>query len=281
MRRAALLAGLLAMGAAVPLHAQTRDPGTEAEHIVQPGETLGGIAARAGVPRSSIIEANRLQAPYPLRAGQKLVIPRHRTHTVKDGETGFGIAMDQGVPWARIAAASGIDPKAPVKAGQRLTIPASARTAPAPIANPAPAPSPTPSAPPTAAATAAPRLVWPVSGKVRRAYAPRKGGSGFHDGIDIIAPGGTAARASAAGEVIFAGEGPKEYGLTVIVHHGGRWTTTYSFLQRVTVKEGDTVRSGERVGLVGQTGLATEPQLHFEVRRNREALDPAKYLPAR
>jgi len=67
----------------------------------------------------------------------------------------------------------------------------------------------------------------------------------------------------------------------VILFHGGRWTTTYSFLSRVTVKEGDKVRAGERIGLVGDTGLAKEPQLHFEIRRNRVPLDPAKYLPGK
>jgi murein DD-endopeptidase MepM/ murein hydrolase activator NlpD len=82
-----------------------------------------------------------------------------------------------------------------------------------------------------------------------------------------------------AGKVIFAGQGPKEYGLTVIVYHSGRWTTTYGFLDKITVKEGEKVKAGERVGKLGTTGLARDPALHFEIRRNRVALDPVKYLP--
>lgn len=263
MRRAALLlaAGAVLLGAAA-------DPKTATSHTVKDGETLGGIANRAQVPRILIIEANALKAPYALRAGQKLVIPRRRIHTVKEGDTGFGIAMDYGVPWSQIALASGIAPKAPVKPGQKLTIPTLARAA----ANPAPPV-------PVAADGDVPSFRWPVTGKVRRAFAAQAADKTGHDGIDVLAGKGTAIRAAAAGKVIFAGDGPMEYGKTVILFHGGRWTTTYSYLERITVKEGEEVRAGERIGLNGDTGLASEPQLHFEVRRNRVPLNPANYLP--
>lgn len=277
MRQVLGLGLALAVCAAVPLAAQApaADPKTATEHVVRPGETLGGIASRAEVPRVLIIEANGLKAPYLLRAGQKLVIPRRRNHTVKEGETGFSIAMDYGVPWSTIAAANGMQLDSVVKAGQSLVIPTVSAGARHSASKP---PEPTPAAKP-AADTPTPNFAWPVSGKLRRAFLGPKAKGGPHDGIDILAPAGTAARASAAGKVIFGGQGPEDYGLTVILFHGGRWTTTYSFLSRVTVKEGDKVRAGERIGLVGQTGLAKEPQLHFEVRRNRVPLDPAKHLP--
>jgi murein DD-endopeptidase MepM/ murein hydrolase activator NlpD len=281
------LALALAVFTAAPLLADD-DPKSATEYVVKSGETLGGIANRVEVPRVLIIEANGLKAPYTVRAGQKLVIPRRRTHTVKEDETGLGIALDYGVAWSAIAAANGIDPKKPVKAGQKLVIPTITKAppppelaaSPAPSASPkmAPDPGPAPGAPKTTTQPPA-RFAWPVKGAIRRAFVARGGDKAFHDGIDITADKGTAARAAAAGTVIYAAQGPKEYGLTVIVHHGGRWTTTYSFLDRITVKDGDKVKAGERVGLVGETGLATEPQLHFEVRRNRVALDPVKYLP--
>ncbi|PKB19427.1 murein DD-endopeptidase MepM/ murein hydrolase activator NlpD [Novosphingobium kunmingense] len=261
--RAALLltAGALLLAAA-------DDPKVATSHTVKAGETLGGIANRAEVPRVLIIEANGLKAPYALRTGQKLVIPRRRTHTVKDGETGFGIAMDFGVPWSQIALASGVNPKAPVRTGQKLTIPTLARAA------VAAAPSV-----PVEADGDVPAFRWPVTGPVRRAFAAQGSGKTGHDGIDVLADKGTAIRAAAAGKVIYAGEGPKEYGKTVILFHGGRWTTTYSYLDAITVTDGEEVRSGQRIGLNGETGLAAQPQLHFEIRRNRVPLDPAKYLP--
>jgi murein DD-endopeptidase MepM/ murein hydrolase activator NlpD len=276
----------LALLAAVPLLAQSADTDikTATEYVVKPGETLGGIANRAEVPRVLIIKANGLKAPYTLKAGQKLVIPRRRSHTVAEGETGLSIALDYGVPWTAIATANGIDPKAPIKPKQKLAIPTMAKAA--AVATPAPSPSPSPSAsanaspalPPDTAK--APSFAWPIEGAILREFSARDSKKAFHDGIDVAGDKGKAVRAAAAGKVIFAGQGPKEYGLTVIVYHTGRWTTTYAFLDAITVKEGDKVKAGERVGKLGQTGLARQPSLHFEVRRNRVALDPVKYLPA-
>lgn len=300
MRRAAML---LAAGALLLVAAADPDPKTVTSHVVKSGETLGGIAARAEVPRVLIIEANGLKAPYAVRAGQKLVIPRRRTHVVKDGDSTFSIAMDYGVPWAGIAAANGLDPKAALKPGQKLAIPTLVKGVPASQAKAAVTAVPVKAGPVKAGPTklaavksgtakpvAAPSLdlddadprvafAWPVAGKVRRSFAERGGVASFHDGIDIQAAKGTAIRASAPGTVIFAGDGPKEYGKTVILHHGQRWTTVYSYLDRITVKLGDKVKGGERLGLNGQDGLATEPQLHFEVRHNRGALNPQRFLP--
>ena len=263
--------------AAMPGLAKDKPPVTgpkvETLHVVQPGETLAGIANRAEVPRVLIIEANRLKAPYAVKAGQKLVIPRRRSHTVKAGETTFDIAMDAGVPWDQIAAANGLKSNAKIKTGQKLVIPTLAGNG-----DLIPVPSISTDAPKGLPDTIAPAFAWPLQGKVRRAFIAPSGTNPGHEGIDVLAGEGTAVRASAAGKVIFAGQGPEEYGLTVIVYHSGRWTTTYSYLSKLTVKEGDKVKAGERIGLVGQTGLASEPQLHFEIRRNKLAVDPARYL---
>jgi len=263
VKRAGTLALLLAALTATPSYSQApkSDPKTESTHVVQPGETLGGIAQRAEVPRVLIIEANGLKEPYTLKAGQKLVIPRRRSHTVKDGETGFDVAMAYGVPWADIAAANGLKADAKIKPGQKLAIPTTTAVKAPPQSTPSPSISTEDSK--DLPDTAAPKFAWPVKGKVRRVFQAAKDGKTGHDGIDILADEGTAARAAAAGKVIFAGQGPEEYGLTVIVWHSGRWTTTYSFLSKITVKEGDPVKAGERVGMVGETGLAEEPQLHF------------------
>ena len=272
---------------------------SETSHLVRDGETLGGVANRAAVPRVLIIEANRLKAPYALHDGQKLVIPRRRSHTVKEGETGLGIALDFGLPWRAIAQANGLSAKAEPEVGQKLVIPTLSKGAPGTAASAAKADAaPDPKASATsepsaaeAAASAADRadtskppvsFGWPVSGTMRRGFIPRKNGKSdakFHDGIDVLAAEGTAVRASAAGKVIFAGEGPKEYGQTVVIHHGGRWTTVYSYLSKITVKLGDKVKATERIGLVGQSGQASEPQLHFEVRHARNATDPLLWLP--
>ena len=270
-----ILFAALALLAAAPLAAQL-PPDQESEHVVKPGETLGGVAQRAKVPRILIIEANRLQAPYSLRAGQKLTIPRTRHHTVARGDTKFTVAYLYGVSWGEIATANGLAADAALRPGQRLLIPTVLG---APVAATSPSPAPSASASP-ATQTPALRFAWPVSGSVRRAFAPRTTAN-FHDGIDLTAALGTAVRASAAGKVMFAGAEPRQFGNLVVVEHTDGWQSAYAFLSQITVKEGDAVTAGERVGLSGRTGLARGPELHFEMRRNNRPVDPATQLPAR
>jgi LysM repeat protein len=95
----------------------------ESIHLVRPGETLGGIAARAKVPRILIAEANGLKQPYSVHAGQRLILPRTRHHVVKDGESGFDIAYHYGVPLSSILVANGLKEGTKLKAGQKLLIP--------------------------------------------------------------------------------------------------------------------------------------------------------------
>lgn len=270
MRRAGLLLAapfaLLLAAASEPAALPANE---ETEHVVRPGETLGGIAVRAEVPRIIIIEANGLKPPYSVRAGQKLMIPRTRHHTVARGETGFTIAYNYGVAWRAIAVANGLEPGAALRPGQKLLIPTvlrSAGNAPA-AATPAPA-------------AEQPRFAWPLAGAIRRGFSPR-GRANYHDGLDIRAARGTAVRAAAAGKVLFAGEDPRQFGKLVVVDHPGGYQTAYAFLSRLTVKEGDDVSAGERVGLVGNTGMAQGDELHFEIRRDDRAVDPAPLLPDR
>jgi murein DD-endopeptidase MepM/ murein hydrolase activator NlpD len=268
--RAALLPALalLLTGAAGPVA-----PEQETAHVVRPGESLTTIAIRAKVPRVLIAEANGLEPPYAIRAGQKLTIPRTGRRTVKRDETGFAIAYDTGVPWRDIAVANGLDPDAPLHAGQVLLIPT--------VINPAKTTVPAAATVPAKAKTSRPisRFAWPLAGPVRRGFVARSVGSDYHDGLDITAPEGAAVRSAAAGKVLFAQMEPKQYGNLVVVDHGGGWVSAYAFLSRVTVAKGEDVRAGERVGFVGHTGLARGSELHFEIRRGDDPVDPAEELP--
>lgn len=278
MKRIAALALLIAapLGAA---QAQESDPASETVHVVKPGETLGGVAQRAVVPRLLIIEANGLKPPYSLKAGQKLVIPRRRSHTVKAGETGFAIALQYGVPWSAIATANSIDPKKPLKAGTRLAIPTIANV-PAPPPGPAAQPGAIAPAPSLATAPIGIKFTWPAPGPVIRGYTPT-GRKNAHTGIDLGGDMGSAVRAVAAGRVVYAGFEPRKFGNLVVIDHGKGWHSAYAKLQKVTVKKGDRARAGERVGLLGNTGETTRTELHFEVRRYNLPVDPELLLPER
>ena len=111
-------------------------PAAETQHTVKEGETLNGIANRAGVPASAIVKANGLKPPYAVRSGQVLEIPRSKakpaakatqgpntTYIVKDGETLNGIANRAGISASALAEANKLKPPYPVRNGQKLVIP--------------------------------------------------------------------------------------------------------------------------------------------------------------
>lgn len=103
---------------------------------------------------------------------------------------------------------------------------------------------------------------------------PLCGNRRFHSGIDIAAPQGTAVRAAAGGTVTFAGT-QGGYGRTVIIEHGGGVSSVYAHLSEVLVRAGEHVDAATDVARVGRTGRATGSHLHFEVRRDGVAVDPA------
>lgn len=279
MKRLILPALALLLVAAAPPKAPEAAPETETEHTVAAGETLHGIANRAGVSREAIIAANGLQAPFTVRTGQLLQIPRTQRHRVVAGDTPFLLAWKYGVTWQDIAIANSLKPDATLRRGQQLLIP-SVIVPPRERSSARLAPPPPPSRLGTRPATTeAARFAWPLSGTLRRGYSSASRSE--HPGLDIVARSGTAVRAAAAGKVIFAGVEPQQYGNMVIVDHGGGWHSAYAFLSRLTVREGDTVKATERVGLVGHTGQATRDELHFELRRNNRPVDPIPQLPAR
>ena len=108
---------------------------------------------------------------------------------------------------------------------------------------------------------------------------PFLGGLAMHAGIDFRSPVGGEIRSSGAGKVIAAGPAGG-YGNMVEIDHGLGLTTRYGHMSRIVVKVGDEVASGDTIGLSGNTGRSTGPHLHYEVRRNGEAVDPTHFLNA-
>ena len=98
-----------------------------------------------------------------------------------------------------------------------------------------------------------------------------------HTGIDIASPHGAPIITAGPGEVIFAGW-MRGYGQVVIIDHGSGYATVYAHMSKILVDDGDMVKKGSVIGKVGQTGIATGPHLHFEVRVNGVARNPLNYL---
>lgn len=106
---------------------------------------------------------------------------------------------------------------------------------------------------------------------------PLLGTPALHSGMDFRAPQGSGARATAAGIVTKAGWN-SGYGRMVEIDHGEGFSTRYAHLSRIDVKEGERIAIGQVVGEVGSSGRSTGPHLHYEVRRNGEAVNPLRFL---
>ncbi|MDI3317487.1 MAG: peptidoglycan DD-metalloendopeptidase family protein [Bacillota bacterium] len=125
-------------------------------------------------------------------------------------------------------------------------------------------------------------LTWPLTSFVvtrpfGRNYDPILHQVQMHTGIDLAAPEGTPVHAAGAGVVFFTGW-MNGYGNTVILVHGNGLSTLYAHLSAILVHQGDAVEAGQVIGRVGETGWATGPHLHFEVRVDGVPQDPTKYV---
>lgn len=123
--------------------------------------------------------------------------------------------------------------------------------------------------------------IWPVKGWVTSGFGPRVSPftekPAWHDGLDIGAAANAPVQAPAQGRVTSVGFDSK-LGNVVKLDHGFGIETLYGHLAKALVKEGQRVKRGDVVGLVGSTGLATGPHLHYMVKVNGQTFDPTKYI---
>lgn len=207
--------------------------------------------------------------------------PDNYFHTVQAGETLAAIGSRYNVEYERIALLNGIFDNFTLVPGQKLLIPAPGRIEAVRDTSPA------------AAKVAQQemikqykggKLLWPVAGGRFVSQFGQRWGR-YHDGVDIAAPSGTAIFAAHDAEVIYSNNKLRGYGNLVVMRANDGLTTVYSHNRRNLVDVGDKVRRGTKIAEVGQTGRATGPHLHFEVRmKDRSgrfiAVDPVPFLSA-
>lgn len=124
-----------------------------------------------------------------------------------------------------------------------------------------------------------PRFVWPVSGRVISDFGSSANGE-RNDGINIAANFGDAIHAAASGTVTYAGNELRNYGNLLLIKHDDGYITAYAHAQTILVQKGDRVLKGQVIASVGQTGDVTAPQLHFEIRRGVDPVNPRPLLVA-
>jgi murein DD-endopeptidase MepM/ murein hydrolase activator NlpD len=128
-----------------------------------------------------------------------------------------------------------------------------------------------------AASSGSVRFAWPVTGRVIEPFGSVASGE-RNDGINIAASYGEPIRASADGIVTYTGNDLRNYGNLALIKHQGSYVTAYAHAERFVVSRGDHVAKGQVIGYAGTTGDVATPQLHFEIRRGVQPVNPKPLL---
>jgi LysM repeat protein len=238
-------------------------------HEVKRGETLGMIARKYRMPLSQLILFNDIRDPDRIHPGYRLKIDFEPefTHVVRDGESLWAISRLYNVPvesireWNKLQA----DMLYPEQSLKIVVTDLSEQNAQNILDN----------------LYRKSPFNTPLKGRITSRFGPRTHPitkkQHNHKGLDIAAPTGSPIKASDSGTVTFAGNA-RGYGKLIIIEHGRGYSTLYGHCSELEVKKGQKVQRGQTIGLVGATGLATGPHLHFEIRRYQEVLDPSEYI---
>ena len=243
-------------------------------YVVRPGDTLYSIAFRYGINVNELAARNQIKAPYTIYPGQKVVTDL--------SDFSYTPVASQSKASDTRSVASTSSPA--TGSNQASSTDKREETAkPKPISKPKSTTSPSTDV----AASSVPRTAhtgtfgpvaqwrWPSSGRVARSYSDVR-----HKGIDIAGSRGDLIRASAAGEVVYAGTGLKGYGLLLIVKHNEQFLSAYGHNDLTLVEEGAWVKEGQVIAKMGSSGTDSV-KLHFEIRREGQPIDPVRLLPRR
>ncbi len=231
-------------------------PSTGSVYTVKSGDTINAIAKKLGVTAAALKQANGMESGV-IRVGQRLVVPGAGTAPAPNKVASLPAGVDPITTGSvkKDAPVAGYTPPKKEVAVEE----ASRQEAAAP------------------ASTGVGRMRWPVVGKVVSDFGSTRGPK-RNDGIDIAVPEGTSVKAAENGVVIYAGDGLKDFGNTVLVRHENGLVTVYGHASEIKVSRGETVRRGQELARSGVSGNAGSPKLHFEVRKDSTPVDPAGFL---
>lgn len=285
------------------------------EYQVKSGDTVHSVSLVFGVNPTEIVRLNDLRAPYSLRNGQVLRLPTitRKTQTIirplsapvvsvesevlapphssavavveekkdskssrKTVEAEIDSDSEKNPAWAfdppakEVVQSKGVETEVveeislPKKGGAVLAQNEDKSAKPLRMINNVPR-------------REASRFLRPVQGEIIDDFGAKKDGQ-HNDGINIKASKGTSVLAAENGVVVYTGNAIKGMGNLILLRHQDQWITSYAHLDDVSVSKGDVIRRGQAIGTVGSTGSVSKPQLHFEVRRGVESINPENYL---
>jgi murein DD-endopeptidase MepM/ murein hydrolase activator NlpD len=248
-------------------------------HTVRRGQTLFSIARSYGLSVQTLARANKIGDTSQITVGQRLVIPKTQRAGSSRSDAEPATSSRSGSGTTGPVAAPPSSRSGSGKAGAGPAVPGrptgrgAARRPVAPVKRP-------PAVVPAEVRSFSESMRWPVDGPIISPFAaPRRGGHRWHKGIDIKSPEGAPIRAVADGVVAVSADHHGAFGRLVTIDHGEGITTYYGHNSRNLVEAGQKVSAGDVIALVGRTGNASCDHLHFELRKDGEAVDPAKLLP--
>jgi lipoprotein NlpD len=238
----------------------------DGSYYVRKGDTLYAIAFSYGLDAMEVAKLNGISSPYTIYPGQKL-----KLMPPAGGQGSAGVSPGVEIKTVKTPASS-TTRTVETKPVETKKVPEEAKTAP-------PATAATPgTAPPAAAESVDPGAwKWPTEGRVIRGFVA---GDPSRNGLDIAGKEGQPITASAAGQVVYSGNGLIGYGELIIVKHSENMLSAYAHNRVRLVKEGDQVWAGQKIAEMGKNS-SDKPLLHFEIRQLGKPVNPMNYLPGR
>jgi murein DD-endopeptidase MepM/ murein hydrolase activator NlpD len=265
---------------------------------VKPGESLNTLASRYNVPPAAILSANNLKNAAQVAPGKRIVIPVYSVGAAAPARPAAAKAAEpkpqlvQGPkgqakpaepqkqaakpvepqkqaanpePQKQVAQKAAPQAAQPIQTAKAETqVPKAEVAQTGSIASQAVAPAPAPAI----------GFRWPAKGRVIAGF----GGTSANEGINIALPEGTPVKAAEDGTVAYAGSDVKGYGKLVLIRHDNGYVSAYAHNGEIAVKHGEKVKRGQAIAKSGQSGNVTSPQLHFEIRKGAQPVDPMPHL---
>lgn len=264
-------------------------------YYVNKGDNLFSISKKFNISIREIIEANNIRSPYRIYPKQKIIIPTQNVHIVKEGDTLYSISRNYNIDVFSISKVNKITNINQINKGQKIIIPATSLkyskkninknlnslnkkvTKNKKKINIEKNTKGIFQEKKKLNISRDLKFIWPIKGKVISKFGSQSPGF-FNDGINIVSSKGMDVKASDDGKIIYTGNEIPGYGNLILIKHSKNWITAYAHLDEIFFKKDSSVKKGESIGSVGNSGNVKNPQLHFEIRKGKEAVDPLQYL---
>lgn len=229
--------------------------GQHTYHVVKRGDTLYSIGWWYNIDYHQLARWNAISPPYDISVGQRIFLADRSAFPDDPFATYNRVSWKQQITEQVRDNNTEKSPSPAVKPVNRANI------------SPRDTPAPVPSAPV--------KWHWPALGRLVQKFSAGQKGNG---GIKIAGAHGDMVKAAAEGKIVYTGDALVGYGKLIIIKHNEEFLSAYGHVGKVLVKEGDSIRAGQRIAEMGSTGT-NRIMLHFEIRRSGVPVDPLPFLP--